>query len=99
MCLILFSQIKNVEFGRLGLDFELLLINGQKIIITSNWDIKGYIQLFKLIENQFPNSPAPDIEIISKYLRHHQKLMKKEINKNEFKPYFEELMKESEKLK
>ena len=93
-----FNDIKDVEFGSLGLGFFLKLINNEEIYVDSQWDIDGYIKLFRIITKRFPEKSFPNIEVVARYCKAHQKLINKEITKDEFQPYLDELMEMSKKI-
>jgi Na+/proline symporter len=93
-----FDDIKNVELGSLGLGFFLKLSNNEEIYVDSQWDLDGYMQLFKIIAKRFPEKSFPNIEVVARYCKAHQKLINKEITKNEFQPYLDELMEMSKRI-
>jgi hypothetical protein len=87
-----------VELGSLGLGFFLKLSNNEEIYVDSQWDLDGYMQLFKIIAKRFPEKSFPNIEVVARYCKAHQKLINKEITKNEFQPYLDELMEMSKRI-
>jgi hypothetical protein len=93
---IRFEDIIKVEYGGQGYAFTLKLKDrDRKIQVESQWDVEGYMILHKIIRERYPDPSLPNVDVLSKYLKAHEKFIKKDITRKEFQPYIEDWVKDS----